>query len=236
MRWTRPSLDSELRALADSALGVQDAPANISVVLGEARDRTQIKHQVYAQGKALSVVRGDGALVRTIVRVLGALATDSPPGSLSLDVLLVVEPGGTAIAVDGKLWPGVQRLEPKLRHRGRRVLRLPRLAVWPDRGTAALPDAATAVGLSAEALNARWPARPGDDDLAGGEVAITRLIYAGLPEPGSRGDVVAAMVPMARDPTGRVARADVAGLAGLAARVDVTPVVSGNRLAELLGL
>jgi hypothetical protein len=160
---------------------------------------------------------------------LAVLATGPPPGSLSLDALLVLELGGPAVAVDGRLWPDVQTLEPLLRRRGRRVLRLPRLDVWPDRGAAVLPDAASSVGVSVEALNARWPVRPDDDDLAGGEVAISRLVYAGLPGPPSRADQVAAMVPMVRDATGRVARTGAAALAALAAHVEVSPVVSGSR-------
>ena len=238
VRWTRAGLDRELRALADGALGAHDAPANLSIVVGESAGTNRSKHHLYVQGQPLSSIDGDGSLIRTVIRMLGALAADPAPGSVSLQAFLVVEPGVAAIAVDRRLASDLGRLEPLLRRRGRSVLRLPRLDVWPDRGTAALPDAATAVAVSREALDARWPAQPGDDDLAAGEVVITRVAYAGLPEPGSRADVVAAMMPMVRDPTGRVARTDAAGLAAFAAHVEVHGVVSGgrNRLAALLGL
>jgi hypothetical protein len=125
-----------------------------------------------------------------------------------------------------------------LRRRGRRVLRLPRLDVWPDRGTVGLPDAATTAGVSTEALDVRWPLEPGDDDLAAGELAITRFVYAGRPEAVSRPETVAAMVPMVRDPTGRVDRTDVAQLAALTTHLEVGAVGVGDqsRLAALLGL
>ena len=238
VRWTQAGLDAELRALCRGALGVQEAPANISIVLGRLVGGVRSKHQIHVQGQLLSTITDDGSLIRLIIRMLGALATEPVPGTVSLQAFLVVEPSVSAIAVDRRLGPELHRLEPLLRRSGRHVLRLPRLDIWPDRGTAALPDAASAVGVSLAALNARWPVQPGDDDLSAGEEAITRIVHAGPPESGSRADVVAAMVPMVRDPTGRVALTDVAGLAALATHVAADPVVSGDRgrLAALLGL
>jgi hypothetical protein len=238
VRWTHGGLDAELRGLAAGALGVQDAPANVSIVLGETTDRTRSKHHIHVQGQFASTISGDGGLIRAVVRVLGALAADPPPGSLSLNAFLVIDPGVAAVAVDRRLADDVRRLDPLLRRRGRRVHQLPRLDVWPGRGTAGLPDAATVAGVSVEALDARWPLEPGDDDLAAGEVAITRFVYAGRPEPVSRPESVAAMVPMVRDPAGRVDRTDVAQLAALTARLEVSGVPHGDRsrLAALLGL
>jgi hypothetical protein len=238
VRWTRAGLDSELRALSDGALGAQDAPANLSIVVGESAGRNRSKHHLYVQGQPLGSFDGDGSLIRAVIRMLGALAADRPAGSLSLNAFLVVDPGIAAIAVDRRLAADLDRLEPMLRRRGRSVLRLARLDMWPDRGVAALLDAATAVGVSVEAVDACWPARPGDDALVSGAMPISRIVYAGLPEPGSRADLVAAMVPMVRDPTGRVARTNAAALAALAAHVDVKAVVSGSRgrLATLLDL
>jgi hypothetical protein len=238
VRWTHGGLDAELRALAAGALGVQDAPANISVLLGESTGPARSKHQIHVQGHLSSIISGDGGLIRAVVRALGALAAGPPPGSLSLNAFLVIDPGVAAIAVDRRLVADVRQLDPLLRRRGRRVLQLPRLDVWPDRGTAGLPDALAAVGVSVEALDARWPLEPGDDDLAAGGAAITRLVYAGRPEPESRPETVAAMVPMVRDPTSRVARADVAQLAVLTANLEANGVLMGDRsrLTALLDL
>jgi hypothetical protein len=71
-----------------------------------------------------------------------------------------------------------------------------------------------------------------------GEVAISRFIYVGRPEPESRGHAVADMVPMLSDSTGRVSGADVAKLAELTARLPVTGVLipAGERLPAVLGL
>jgi len=238
VRWSRGGLDAELRALAAGALGVQAAPANISVVLGERTGRTRSKHQVHIQGHLSSLISEDGGLIRAVIRALGALASGSPVGSLSLDAFLVLDPGRVAVAVDRRLAADVRGLEPQLRRRGRRVLELPRLDVLPDSGRAVLPDGAAAIGVSLEALDARWPLESGDDDLVAGELPITRFVYAGHPDAPSRADATAEMVPMVRDQTGRVSRAVVAQLAALTGHVRVSGVLPGDRgrLAGTLGL
>jgi hypothetical protein len=238
VRWSRGGLDAELRALAAGALGVQNAPANVSIVLGERAGRTRSKHQLHVQGQLSSMISGDSGLIRAVIRALGALAVEPPPGSLSLNAFVVVDSDGAAVAVDRRLAADLRRLGPMVRRSGRRVLQSPHLNVWPDRGTAVLPDGATAAGVSVEALDARWPLESGDDDLAAGEVAITRFVYAGRPEPASRADAMADMVPMLRDPTGRVDRTEVAQLAALTAHLPVGGVVMQDRgrLAAVLGL
>jgi hypothetical protein len=238
VRWSRPGLDAELRSLAAGAIGVRDAPANLSIVVGESAGRTRSKHQLHTQAQLSSMISSDGGLIRAVIRALGGLAGEPPPGSLSLSAFLVVEPGGIAVAIDRRLAADLRRLGPVIRRLGRRVLQLPRLDVWPDRGTAVLPDAATAVGVSVEALDARWPLERGDDDLAAGDVAIARLVYAGLTAPESRGHAVADMLPMLRDPTGRVDRTEVAQLAALTANLPVAGVVMQDhgRLAAVLAL
>jgi hypothetical protein len=239
VRWTHGGLDAELRALAAGALGVEDAPANVSIVVADASGPARSKHQLHAQGHLLSLISGDGGLIRAVVRALGALAIDPPLGTLSLNASLVINPGAAdAVAVDRRLTGDLQRLEPLLRRRGRRVLQLPSLHVWPDRGTAWLPDGAAAAGVPLEGLNARWPLESGDDDLAAGEVTIARLIYAGHPESASRPDAVAAMVAMVRDPDERVRAADVAQLAALTDRVQAGGVLNGDqdRFAAMLDL
>jgi hypothetical protein len=238
VRWTQGGLDAELRALADAALGMQDAPANISIVLGQSTGRSRSKHQLHVQGHLLTMVDGDGGLVRAVIRALSALAGDPPPGSLRLNASLVIDDDNAAVAVDWRLTADLQQLGPLLRRRGRRVLHLPRLHVLPDRGSAWLADPAAVVGLTRENLDARWPLEPGDDDLAAGDVAITRLVYAGPPELVSRPERVAALVPTVRDATDRVTRGDVAHLARLTAGLPVDGVVMGDRtrLVGLLGL
>ncbi len=238
VRWSSGGLDAELRALCSSSIGIQEAPGNISIVLGTEIGGTRSKHQLHVQGQLLSTIDGDGGLIRAVIRTLGTLTVDAPSGTIPLHASLVVYPGVGAIAVDRRLDADLQRLAPLLRRRGRQVLGLPRLDVWPDRGAAALPDAPAAAGVSMTALDARWPLQPGDDDLTSGDVTITRFIYAGLPEPPSRLHVVAGMVPMGSDASNRIARGDVAGLAALAATVPSDGLISGsrNQLAALLGV
>lgn len=238
VRWSRAGLDGDLRALATSALGIQDAPPNISIVLGERAGRTRSKHQLHVQGQLSSVISGESGLVRAVIRALGALAAEPPPGSLSLNAFLVVDQDGTAIAVDRRLAADVRRLEATIRRHGQRVLQLARLDVWPDRDTATLPDAAAATGISLDALDDRWPAQPGDDDLSAGEVAVRRLIYAGRPVAESRGHAIANMVPMLRGPKGLVDRATVAQLAAFTADIELSgaPMQDRSRLAALLGV
>jgi hypothetical protein len=238
VRWSRAGLDAELRALATGALGLQDAPANLSIVLGGRTGRTRSKHQLHVQGQLSSMISGDGGLIRAVLRALGALAAEPQPGSLLLDAFLVLDPAGTVVAVDRRLAADVRRLGPVVRRRGRRIIQAPHLVVRPDRATAVLPDGPGAAGVSVEALDARWPLERGDDDLAAGEVAIARFVYAGSPEPESRGHAVADMVWMLRDPAGRVDRTEVAQLAALTAHVPVTGVLMQDRgrLAAVLGL
>ena len=92
--------------------------------------------------------------------------------------------------------------------------------------------------MSRAALGARWPLEPGDDDLTAGDVTITRFVYAGFPDTESRGHAVADMVPMLRDPTGRVDRDEVTRLAEVSAQFELSGVLIGDRgrLAEVLGL
>lgn len=107
-----------------------------------------------------------------------------------------------------------------------------------EQAVAVLPDGASAIGLSIAELDAVWPPGPGDDDLTAGEVAIAEFVYAGDPEPSSRADAVADMVPTVRDRTGRVRRGDVAQLAVMTARIQSAGVPLGDRagLAASLGI
>ena len=238
VRWTSGGLDAELRAIAGTALGVQEAPPNLSIVLGDSEGRTRSKHQLHVQGQLLSAVAGDGGLVRAVIRALGALAAEPPSGTFPLNACLVVEPGGSAVAVDWRLTAELQQLEPLLRRRGRLLLRLPLLHVWPDRRAAWLPDAPAAVGVSVSDLDARWPLEPGDDGLKAGEVPIHRFVFPGPPTLESPAEKVAAIVPTLRDPSNRVGRGDVARLATLTADLAVDAMLMGDRsrLARLLGL
>ena len=238
VRWSRRGLDADLRALAGAARGLQEAPPNLSIVVGETAGRSRTKHQLHVQGHLSSMISGDGGLIRAVIRALGALAVDPPPGSLRLDAFVMVDAGGAVVAVDRRLSADVRILGPSVRRRGWRVIHLPHLAAWPDRGTAVLPDGAAAIGVARSAIDARWPLEPGDDDLAAGEVTITRFVYAGRAEPESRGDGVADMVPMVRDPTNRVHRTDVAQLAALTAHLPIDGVLMRDRarLSALLGL
>jgi hypothetical protein len=238
VRWSRRGLDAELRGLASNAVGIQNAPPNISVVLGERTGPARSKHQLHVQGQLTSMISGDGGLVRAVVRALGALAAPPAPGTLSIGAFLVIEPDGAAVAIDRRLAADVRRLGPRLRRADRRVIHVPRLDVRPEDGTAILPDAAAAVGVRLADVDARWPLQRGDDDLTAGELVISRLIYAGRSKPESHGDAVADMVPMVRDQTGRVTRADVAGIAALTTHfaLDGVLIQDRARLAALLGL
>jgi hypothetical protein len=238
VRWNRPGLDAELRALASGAIGVEEGPPNISIVLGERTGRTRSKHQLHVQGRLSNTISSDGGLIRAVIRALGALASGPPPGSLSVDAMLVVDADRVAVAVDRRLARDLRDLEPRLRRGGLRTIELPHLDVWPDRATAVLPDGPAGVGISIKELDSRWPPERGDDDLVAGEVAISRFVYVGRPEPESRGHTVADMVPMLRNSTGRVKRADVVRLVALSAELPLSAVpISGRaRLATVLGL
>ena len=125
IRWSRSGLDAELRILAGAALGVQDAPPNISVVLGERTGRTRTKHELHVQGQLSSMISSDSGLIRAIIRALGALAAEPPPGSFSVNAFLMIDADGTAVAVDRRLADDVRRLGPKVRRSGQRVLHRP---------------------------------------------------------------------------------------------------------------
>jgi hypothetical protein len=238
VRWSQRGLDAELRALAGAARGVQDAPPNLSIVVGESAGRTRAKHQLHVQSRLLNVIRSDGGLVRAIARALATLAVEPPPGTLPLNALLLIGPDGTAVAVDSHLSMDVRPLGARLRRQGLRIAHPPRLDFDPDRSVAVLGDPAAALGVSKLALAARWPIGPEDDDLVAGEVRIVRFVYVGRPEPESRADSVADMLLMLRDPTGRLDRGKVARLAALTEGLELRGVFVGDRrrLAALLGV
>jgi hypothetical protein len=238
VRWSRSGLDAELRGLASGALGVQEAPPNISIVLGEQTGRKRSKHQLHIQGRLSSTFSTDGSLIRAVVRMLGALAGEPPTGSLSLGAMLMMDADGVAVVVDRRLGRDLRDLAPRVRRNGWRVIELPHLAVRRDRPMAILPDSCAAIGVSADELDARWPPERGEDDLRAGEVSISRFVYAGRPEPESRGHSVADMVPMVRDSTGRVRHGDVGSLVSLTAGLPLSGVLmpAGDRLAAALGL
>ncbi|MCA1844600.1 MAG: hypothetical protein LC792_15700, partial [Actinobacteria bacterium] len=222
---------------ASGALGVQDAPANLSVVVGESARRIRSKHQLHVQGHLTAMVTGDGGLIRAVIRALATLAATAPPGSLTLDAFLVLD-RSAAVAVDRRLAADVRRLGPQLRGAGRQVIHVPHVAVSPQGAIAVLPDAGAALGVAIAELDARWPVQPGDDELVAGEVALTGIVYAGRPEPESRADAVADMLAMLRDPSGRVERVGVTRLADLTSAVEVSSLAAGDRdgLATALGL
>ena len=238
VRWSRGGLDAELRAVASAARGVQEAPANISVVLGQSTGRTRSKHQLYVQGRLRGMISGDGGLIRAVIRALAGLAGEPPPGCLVLDAVVALDPSGAAVAIDRRLAADLRRLGPHLRRGGWRVLQLPHLDVRPEAAIAVLPDGAAAAGVSVADLDARWPLEPGEDDLSAGEVTITRFVYAGRSGPESRADAVSDMLAMLRDPAGRVDRAEVAQLAALSALVELRGLATGDRprLSDALGL
>lgn len=235
VRWSRAGLDAELGALAPAtALGRQEAPPNLSVVVGERSGRSRSKHQLHVQGRLVCTTASDGSLVRAVVRSLVALAVGAPAGTLALGAVAVLGRDRVATAVDRRLAADLDRLAPRLRRSGHRIVDLPHIPVRPAAATAVLPDAAGALGLAVGALDRRWPRAGSDDDLTAGDVWLDRIVYAGNPQPESPAAAIADMVPMARDQTGRVRTHDIDDLAVLASATTTRGVYAGDR-AALLG-
>ena len=74
MRWSRPGLAARLAALSGAATGGHDAPANLSVVVGDNHGPVRAKHALYVQGVYLGSPATDGRLLRTVIRAGAALA------------------------------------------------------------------------------------------------------------------------------------------------------------------
>lgn len=237
VRWTRSGLDAELRALAAGALGPQDAPPNLSVVVGERSGHKVTKHQLVVQGRLLCVTGRDGGLLRAVVRALGALVAGPPPGTVALSAFLVIDPAGIATIVDHRLAAEFRRLEPRLRRAGHRVVEPPSLFARPASATVSLPDSAGAVGVPRSVLDRRWPLDGVDDDLVAGDVPVSKLVYGCSREPDSQAFAVAEMLPSVRDGAGRVRTTDVERLAQLARRLstEAVPVHDPGRLRRVLG-
>lgn len=238
VRWSRAGLDAELRGLAGAALGPHDAPPNVSIVVGDTSGRSRTKHHMVVQGELVAATASDAALVRAVIRALGALVAVPPPGAVALNAFALVDPAGAATIVDRRLAGEFRRLEPRLRRSGRRLVEAPRLHVRPAGATLALPDSATGLGVSLEALDRRWPLEGMVDDLAAGDLPVSGVVYAGRAEPESRAVAVADMVPLARDRVGSVRTVDVGQLAVMAEAVPTEPIPSHDRgrLRRALGV
>lgn len=238
VRWSRAGLDEELRRLARSSLGVQDAPPNLSVVVGETSGRTSTKHNLYVQGQLASTTRSEGALVRAIIRALAALGTAIPDDTLTINAFLLIDPMGAVTAVDRRLTADFRHLEPRLRRSGHRAVDAPHLCVRPEAPTVVLPDTRRTVAIELDELDRRWPREKWDDDLLAGDLALSRLVYGGHPDPQSLSAAVADMVSLVRDARGRVATDAVVLLAELAGRVETegVPGQDPKTLSRALGI
>lgn len=227
-------MDAQLRELCEGALGLGDAPSNVSIVVGEAKGRTRSKHHLYVQGQPMIVGATDGSLVRAVLRCIAGLATDMVVGGLALRAVLVISPEGDAIVVDRRLGPGLERLEPRLRRSGHQIISPPWLVALPESGVVVLPDVTPSVGVSVAEVDDRWPRSGTDDALSSEPRRIARIVYAGQPEAASSAAEVAQMVPLVWDGDGRVRTADVAELVVLGRAAHTTGAVVGD-LASLRG-
>jgi hypothetical protein len=234
VRWNRPGLDHVMSEHAAEVAA--DAPANVSVVLGKQAGSVRSKHALYVQGRLVVATPSEGRLVRCIVRALASLGAEPPAGSSKLGASLIAYPDRAMIAIDHRLASELRHLEPRLRTIGAHLIETPFLSVRA--ATVYLPDCSTLVGFSSARLAEAYPSVDLDDPLTPGPVTLSALVYQGHPLPESRASAVADMIPLAREPGGRVRSENVRELVKLSATARTRGVLGQDLrgLREVLGV
>ena len=238
VRWSDPSLGEQLGSIADTFRGVGEAPPNVSVVVGESSGRSRVKHHLYVQGVPLVVSADDSRLIRATIRVLATLAVGVPAGVPPLHTTLVLRADGETIAVDRRLSGELQRLEPRLRRTGARIIDVPSFSVVGGTNEIRLPDAASVVGVGREELQDHWPLGAGDDDLRGLLSRISTVVVLDRANPDSIAGALAAVAPIAAGLKRGLATTDVRALLPLVERAKVVAVHADTRhaLRSALGI
>ena len=207
---------------------MHDAPPNLSVVLGGFDGVTTRKHTLYVQGRKLMTTSSDARLVRAVIRAASALVAEPTAEQLRLDAVPVVAPDGSVVPVDHGLGNDLRAIERRLTARGYRVLDCAAILVDPAPGAVTIPDARAAWAIDDPALDAAFPARPGDNDLDALDALdgpLTRIVHPAHEVPASRAATVASIAALARRHDGTLRADDVARLAELINRVRVVPSV-----------
>jgi hypothetical protein len=221
-------LHRELRELA----GVKFLPdhatsPNLAVLLGDVEGHTRSKHLLHVQGRLRLATTSDSRLLRAVIRSAAALAADQPVGTLRLDASILLDPHGRAMAIDNQLGDELRRLEPRARRSNYRIIDTPFIDVDTSSATIVLPEWRELTGLSADALDGRWPSDPGADDLRAGHVQLGTMIYAGHPFAESRAAAISEMTPMVLQSDRTVRTEDVRKVAELAERIETRATPGG---------
>jgi hypothetical protein len=234
VRWSRSGLSAQLRALVGESPAAGAAPWNLSVVVGEAKGTTRSKHQLHVQGRFSLAFADDGRLLRSMLRMLGVLGSVAPPGSLTVNAVLVLRPDGSGVVVDHRLVELLQRIEPQLRHGGCRVLYTPWVVLDPAGAAALLPDSIALLGVETNELARRWPSGAADDDLRSGALGIDSFAYLAPRDATSRAAVVAGLTPTVMRADQTTSTEDVELLAQLDVRAIGITDGDRSRLRSLL--
>lgn len=225
VRWSSGALASALADLAGPVASGDDVPPNLSVVVGGPRAGTRDKHLLYVQGRQVAAPASDGRLLRAIVRAGAGLVHDAPDDALAVTAVAVARPDGTIVLVDTALRSELHTVRPRLERDGCRVLDATVVAVDPETAHLVVPGAAALWGIDPARLDARFPLRPGDDDLRAVDAPVARIIVATAARPEHVAATVAAAAGLVRDRTGHLRARDVERLARLLERVEPVPYV-----------
>jgi hypothetical protein len=239
LRWSEPGFDGGMMTYLRSPLHSGAAQANISVVVGVYEEGVRAKHQLYVQGK-LALISGNADRVyRAIVRAISDLAAEQPKGSLAVQAAVVITADGQTILVDRRLGQNLWNLDRRLRRQGCRVFDTATVTVDVGARALILTCPTDLIGHGAEMmLSAHANDANGFDDLRGGSLPISRLVYRGAGEGASLSETLAEAAPMAQQPDGVLRVADLERLLDLLRHTESRSVVfdDADAFMDAIGL
>jgi hypothetical protein len=239
VRWTATGLDGTLGAALRADVHDDDAPANITVVVGAAARGVRSKHELYVQGRLVLISASAERITRAVVRALGDLAVTRPADSLALQALVAFDPDGRVTLVDRQLVEQLWALDRPLRRAGWRVVDTAEVYVDLATASVSLSNAADLV-VDGYLTGDRPDSGTSDglDDLRGGQIPIARIVFAGTADGSSMARTLAEAAPLVWQRDSSLRLSDLDALLGVLRRVDYrsSATRSAAALRATLGL
>jgi hypothetical protein len=235
IRWSASGLAAGVQKLIGPNLIDGDSPPNVSVVVGSREGGVTAKHRLHVQGKLVVVTASDERLHRAVVRAVADLASAGPDGTLALRATVVVDADGQAILVDRRLGYDLWNLDRRLRLKDCRTIDTASVNVDVATGSVLLTDVASVVDHAATP-DATSSQLAGLDDLRGGSMPISRVVFSGTSDGGRLAERLAEAAPMTAQPDYSLRIADIEDLLVLFRHIASRSVRAGDAGALLAAL
>jgi hypothetical protein len=213
------------------------APPNVSVIVGLYDAGVQAKHQLYVQGQLVLVSASDERIRRAIIRALGDLAAERPTGTVAVQAAVIITPDGRAMLVDHRLRNDLRKLDRRLWRGGLRVIDTATVIIEVATGAAMLSHPADVLGEGTTiARMLGTNDSDGLDNLQGGSIPISRLVFMGVADGNDLAQSLAEAAPMTSQPDHTLRVTDIECLLEVFRRIESRSAVPDDADALMAAL